>query len=429
MKREQIIKALNEQLAVATGCTEPVAIAYAGAVARSYAKGEIINIILTASTNIIKNAFVVGIPGTEFTGLTYAVTIGCMCTNPSKKLAVLESLDEDKLDDVKKLVESNKVKLIKSDSEEKFYIEVNLVTTEDIVNVVIKESHTNVTKIVKNGKVIFEGGNEKDGCGEENLKEPLGFDLQDIYEYCTQEDVDKIPMIKKAIELNKAICKEGLNNGYGIEVGRTMKRSVEKNIMSDSIAGYAMMISAAGSDARMAGVSMPVMSNSGSGNQGIAATMPTVAVWEKIDGKDEEKLIRACALSNLATIHIKEKFGVLSALCGAVVAGAGSACGITYLFGGSFEQIESALQNTLADVSGMVCDGAKGSCALKISTCTNAAMQSALLAMNNHTITSNEGIVNQFTEKTIENLATLGNNGSAALDKAILNMIISSDNK
>lgn len=425
MKREEIVKALNKQMAVATGCTEPVAIAYAGAVARSYAEGEIVNIILTASTNIIKNAFVVGIPGTDFTGLKYAVAIGCMCNDPSKKLAVLESLDKTKLDDVQKLVDDGKVNLIKSDSDHKFYIEVNLITTEDIVNVVITEFHTNITKITKNGKVIFTGRCESGGADTDEEKEPLGFDMEDIYEYCTKEDVDKIPMIKEAIKLNSAICKEGLENGYGIEVGRTMKQNVEKGLMADSVSGYAMMVAAAGSDARMAGVSLPVMSNSGSGNQGIAATMPTVAVWEKIDGKDEEKLIRACAISNLATIHIKEKFGVLSALCGAVVAGAGSACGITYLLGGTFEQIQSAIQNTLGNVSGMVCDGAKGSCALKISTCTNAAMQAAMLALNNHTITSNEGMVDQFSEKTIENLAKLGNDGSGALDKAILTMILS----
>lgn len=427
MKREKIVDAINKEMEIATGCTEPVAIAYAGCVARSYSDGEIVSIILTASTNIIKNAFVVGIPGTEFTGLKYAVAIGCMCEDPSKKLAVLESLDRDRLAEAEKLVSGGKVTLIKADSEEKFYIEVNLITTTDIINVVIVGFHTNITKISKNGKVLFIGDCESDTVNSDGGEEPLGFDLKDIYEYCTREDTNKIPMIKKAIELNIAICEEGLKNPYGVQVGRTLKQSVEGNVISDSISEYAMMLAAAGSDARMAGVNMPVMCNSGSGNQGIASTVPTYAVWKRVDGKNQEKLIRACALSNLATIHIKEKFGVLSALCGAVIAGAGSACGITYLLGGDFGQIENAVQNTLGNVSGMICDGAKGSCALKISTCTSAAIQASLLALNNHRISSHDGIVDQFSEKTIENLARLGNDGSVELDKVILSLIISKE--
>lgn len=422
MKNEQIIEAMKKGLVVATGCTEPVAIAYAGAVARSHATGEIEHIKLIASANIIKNAFVVGIPGTDLTGLKYAVAIGCMCREPEKKLAVLEGLSKVQVDMAKQLVEQDQVALDKSDLPYKLYIEVTVKTKVDVVTVTIIGSHTNVTQIVKNGKIEYNGG-----CSdslEEKEETEYNFDLKDVYDYCLSVDVQELALIKTAIELNSKISEEGLEEQYGLEVGRMIQANVKKKILADDMTNYAMMITAAASDARMAGLSLPVMSNSGSGNQGIAATMPVVAVWKKLESNDEEKLLRACALSNLATIYIKQKFGVLSALCGAVVAASGAACGITYLLGGTFQQIENSIHNTLGNVAGMVCDGAKSSCALKISTCTNAAMQASLLALRDLRIKSNEGIVEQLSEKTIDNFATLGNEGSDKIDKLILDMII-----
>jgi L-cysteine desulfidase len=422
MKNEQIVEAMKKGLVIATGCTEPVAIAYAGAVASSHAEGEIEHIKLVASANIIKNAFVVGIPGTDLTGLKYAVAIGCMCTEPEKKLAVLEGLTESQIEMAKQLVEEDKVELDKSDLPYKLYIEVTVKTKADVVTVTIIGSHTNVTKIVKNGKTKYNGG-----CGsslEEKEEAEYSFDLKDVYEYCLHVDIKELGLIKTAIELNSKISEEGLEEQYGLEVGRMIQANMHKKILADDMTNYAMMITAAASDARMAGLSLPVMSNSGSGNQGIAATMPVVAVWKKLESKDEAQLLRACTLSNLATIYIKQKFGILSALCGAVVAASGAACGITYLLGGTFEQIENSIHNTLGNVAGMVCDGAKSSCALKISTCTNAAMQASLLALSDLRIKSNEGIVEQLSEKTIDNFATLGNEGSENIDKLILDMII-----
>lgn len=422
MKNKQIVEAMKKGLVVATGCTEPVAIAYAGAVARSFAKGEIERIELLASPNMIKNAFVVGIPGTELTGLKYAVAIGSMCTAPERKLAVLEGVSRVQVEMAKQLVDENKVVLGKADLPYKLYLEVTLKTTMDIVKVKIIGAHTNVTQIVKNGKIVYNGGCN-DGL-EENDTTKYSFDLKDIYTFCLQVDVQELDLIKQAIVLNSSISKEGLEAQYGLAVGKMIQTNIGKKILADDMINYAMMITAAASDARMAGLSLPVMSNSGSGNQGIAATMPVVGVWEKMESKDEEALIRACALSNLATIYIKQKFGVLSALCGAVVAASGAACGITYLLGGDFEQIENAIHNTLGNVAGIVCDGAKSSCALKISTCTNAAMQASLLALNHLRIKSNEGIVEQLSEKTIDNFAVLGNEGSETIDKLILDMII-----
>jgi len=425
MINKEIIKALEKGLVVATGCTEPVAIAYAGAVARSYAKGTVESIKLTASPNIIKNAFVVQIPGTGLSGLENAVALGIVCGEPSKKLELLDNLTTDTIQAAKRLVKEGRIEVIKSNLEFKLYIEVTIITEIDTVTAIIIGTHTNVAKIIKNGHVIH------DSCCIDELekkdKNEISFTLRDIYNFAARADLSEMEIIKKAIELNMKVSVEGLKGNYGLEVGKMIQRNIDAKYMAEDMVNYAMMMTSGASDARMAGVSLPVMSNSGSGNQGIGATLPVVAIWEWIGAGDQEKLIRACTLSNLATIYIKEKFGVLSALCGAVVSGAGAAAGITWLLEGSFEQIESAIQNTLGNVAGIICDGAKASCALKVSTCTNAAIQASLLAMNNLRIKPGEGIVEMLSEDTIDNFAILGNKGSDCLDKEILKIITNKD--
>lgn len=421
MKNAEILAAMKKGLVVATGCTEPIAIAYAGAVARSYATGIIQKVKLTASPNIIKNAFVVQIPGTGLSGLENAVALGVVCGEPDKKLELLNNISLEDIEAAKRLVEEGRVEVIKSDLAFKLYIEVTITTEIDTVTATIIGTHTNVAKIIKNDKVIH------DSCCIDDIekkdKNEISFSFEDIYEFATNADIKEMELIKKAIELNKEVSREGLRENYGLQVGKMIQRNIDAHYMEKDMGNYAMMMAAGASDARMAGVSLPVMSNSGSGNQGIGATLPVVAVWEWLGTGDQEKLIRACALSNLSTIYIKEKFGVLSALCGAVISGAGAAAGITWLLGGSLEQIESALQNTLGNVAGIICDGAKASCALKVSTCTNAAIQASLLAMHDLRIKPGEGIVEKLSEDTIDNFVILGNEGSGCLDREILKMI------
>ncbi|WP_186893350.1 L-cysteine desulfidase family protein [Acetobacterium malicum] len=425
MRNIEILEAMKKGLVVATGCTEPIAIAYAGAVARSYAIGIIQKVKLTASPNIIKNAFVVKIPGTGLSGLENAVALGVVCGEPGKKLELLNNVSLDDIEAAKRLVEEGRVEVIKSDLAFKLYIEVTITTEIDTVTAIIIGTHTNVAKIIKNNKVIH------DSCCIDDIekkdKNEISFSFEDIYEFATSADIKEMELIKKAIELNKEVSREGLRENYGLQVGKMIQRNIDAHYMGKDMGNYAMMMAAGASDARMAGVSLPVMSNSGSGNQGIGATLPVVAVWEWLEIGDQEKLIRACALSNLSTIYIKEKFGVLSALCGAVISGAGAAAGITWLLGGSLEQIESALQNTLGNVAGIICDGAKASCALKVSTCTNAAIQASLLAMHDLRIKPGEGIVEMLSEDTIDNFAILGNEGSGCLDREILKMITNKD--
>lgn len=421
--KNKIIEAMNDGLVIATGCTEPVAIAFAGAMARSHTQGDVKKIKLSASANIIKNAFVVGIPGTDMTGLQSAVAIGAACNNPQEKLALLDAVQPEQVAQAKEWVSSGIIEIEKADVEFKLYIKAAVMTEQDEATVEIVGSHTNISKIVKNGKMIYNGNCNTDPSGAKEEKAVPDFNLKDVYDFCMTASLEELAPIKIAIELNSKISQEGMTNDYGLRVGKTIQSGVHKNYMADDLTNYAMMMTAAGSDARMAGVSLSVMSNSGSGNQGIAATIPVYSVWQRI-GQDQEQLIRACALSNLVTIYIKKKFGVLSALCGAVVAGSGSACGITYLMGGNFEQMEIAIHNVLGNVAGMLCDGAKSSCALKISSCTNAAMQASMLAMNHLRIQSNEGIVERLSENTIDNFALLGNEGSEALDRLVLDMII-----
>lgn len=419
---QAIRDAMSRGMKVATGCTEPVAIAFAGATAYAQTSGEIEYIHLRASANIIKNAFVVGIPGTTYTGPTYAVAIGAVCGDPKRQLELLENSDPAKVEEAAALVNAGKVDLNRAESTEKLYIEVELKTAADLIIARVVGTHTNVDSIVKNGEVIFQ--NSCQTTPFEGGEEPVSFSLADAFEFCTTAPLSEFELVRQAVELNSAISDEGLTKNYGLRVGMCLREDMEKGMIADDLTNYAMSLAGAAADARMAGVDLPVMSNSGSGNQGIAATMPVVAAWRRLDGKDEEKLIRACALSNLITIYIKSKFGVLSALCGAVVAGTGVASAVTWLYGGGLSEIACAISNVLGNVAGVLCDGAKASCALKVSTCTNAAMLAARLAMRRLRVQSNEGIVEERPEYTIENFALLGNEGSDELDRLILDMII-----
>ena len=229
--------------------------------------------------------------------------------------------------------------------------------------------------------------------------------------------------IRLSIDVNSAISDEGMNHPYGLCIGRGILDDMQKGYRGDSLTTYAMQLASAGADARMAGADAPVVSNSGSGNQGIACTMPVVAVAKKL-GVSDEQMMRAVTLSNLMGIYIKSQFGRLSAFCGATVAGIGSSCGIAYLLGGGLPEVENCVFNMIGNVTGMLCDGAKADCALKIATCTNAAMQSALMAMRGIRVLSTDGIVENDVEKTISNFATLGNEGSVTLDQIVLDMML-----
>lgn len=418
---------LQKELVVALGCTEPIAIALAAATAAKYAKvkeNRIKSIKLLASGNIIKNAMSVNIPGTGSCGIKLATALGVVACNDEKGLEVLSGLSKNQIETAKSMIKDGIISADLSDSPKKLYIEVIVHTEVSYARVIIEDSHTNVVFIEADGKIIKDSRSNDCSSDEHEIGSKLNID--NIWEFVNSFDIDKFDLIKQSITLNRAIGLEGLKNSYGLEVGKTIKAQIDDGILSNDIVNYAMALTSAASDARMAGCTLSVMSNSGSGNQGITATLPVVAVWEKLD-LSYEKLIRAVALSHLMTIYIKIKFGRLSALCGATVAATGSSCGIVYLYGGDEEKIKSTIQNMLGNITGTLCDGAKAGCALKVSTCTNAAMQSAILALKGTTIKSTDGIIENDVEKTIDNVCMLANEGTRAADKIILDIMLNKE--
>lgn len=425
MEESKFIKELNKELVVALGCTEPIAIALAAAVARKYVKGEaVVDVKIYASTNIIKNAMAVNIPGTDSSGINLAAALGAMTTDTEKSLEILVGLNKADVERAKEMIREGKVSVDLAKTTKKLYIEAVVKTEESEARVIIEDTHTNISLIEVDGQIIKRGTCiDDDG---ESLSDAENFNIDSIWDFIEQVDLSKIPIIEESINLNYNIGKEGLIGNYGIRVGKTIQNQIAKGLLSDDMINHAMALTAAGSDARMAGSTLKVMSNSGSGNQGITATLPVVAMWEKLN-QPREKLIRAVALSHLITIYIKSKFGRLSALCGATIAGTGASCGIVYILGGGKTEIKSAIQNMLGNVTGMLCDGAKAGCALKVATCTSAAVQAALMAIDGISIKCTDGIIEDNPEETIKNLCILGNEGTKEADKIILNIMLNKD--
>ncbi|HLO12146.1 MAG TPA: L-serine ammonia-lyase, iron-sulfur-dependent, subunit alpha [Pseudoneobacillus sp.] len=422
MIHQNMFKILQQELVVALGCTEPVAIALASATAKKYLHNKVNDIQVKVSGNILKNAKAVGIPGMKSTGIDFAAAIGFVAGNPDKKLEVLEKLTIE--DEVKaiNLIQTGIITVLIADSPKKLYIELFVKSENETVKVVIEDNHSNIVLIERNGTVIFQGGCEHIGLLSDD-DALTGVNIASIFEFITTVNPIKLDLVKKSIELNKTIGLEGLANSYGLSVGRTIKENVERGYLSDDLATRAMSLAAAGSDARMAGSTLPVMANTGSGNQGIAVTLPVVAVAEKLE-VDQDTMVRAVALSHLLTIHIKSKFGRLSALCGVTAAGMGASGAIAYLLGGELTEVEAAVQNTIGNITGMICDGAKAGCAMKVSTCSNVAVQSALLALNNKKIQSTDGFIHNDVEKSIESFCKLGNQGTLQTDQLILELML-----
>ncbi|MFD0617452.1 serine dehydratase subunit alpha family protein [Paenibacillus sp. GCM10027629] len=421
---EQITQLLQQELVIALGCTEPVAIAWAASVARSHVHGEMTHMDVTISSNVMKNAMAVGIPGMKQTGIDFVAALGAIAGDPNRKLEVLTGVPAEAESKAEAFIAANKVQIKLTDSPKKLYIELCVHSATEQAKVIIEDVHTNITRIEVGDDLIFAKACEyyhEQEDQESDLYSQLS--LERIYQYIQDISLDDLELVKESITLNRAICMEGLKESYGLQVGKILKENVTKGLLSDDVITHAMALTSAGSDARMAGVMMPVMSNSGSGNQGIAVTMPVVAVAEKIKAS-EEKMIRAVAFSHLLAIWIKSKFGRLSALCGVTVAGASAAAAITYLLGGDVNQMSFAMQNAIGNVTGMLCDGAKAGCAMKVSTCTGAAVQSALLATSGMRVPGTNGIIGEGLDESIDNFCRLGNEGSLKMDELILDMML-----
>ncbi|MNC18591.1 Serine dehydratase alpha chain [compost metagenome] len=421
-----LLEILRKEVVPAEGCTEPIAVAYAVSLAAELLEEEITSIRLQLSGNIIKNAMGVGIPGTGQTGLPIAAALGAVVGRSHKKLEILSGLTPAELKLASGLLERGLLEVELKETPEKLYIEARVYSRNHMAAAIIAGEHTHIDYLALDGEKITPLRSKAD-CGKPGLSnsEAYAGSVDRIFEFIHTVPFQDISFLLEGARMNKAISDEGLRGDYGLRVGKKMSQQSAVNLFGNDVASRIIAATAAASDARMDGSAMPVMTTAGSGNQGIACTLPVIALAELL-GKDEEMLARALALSNLVTVHVKHYIGRLSPLCGSGIAGGvGANSGIIYLMGGSLAQIKHGIQNTIASLSGMICDGAKSTCALKISTSTNAAIQAATLAMNNIAPTTKDGVIFEEVEDTIRNMERLVQEGLADTDTAILNIMLS----
>ena len=421
--KDFLIRTLKEELKPALGCTEPIAIALASAYAGKYLEGSIAKIELELSGNILKNAMGVGIPGAGMIGIDIAAILGLVAGNSEKGLEVLEDINKNDVEKSIVIKEKNIVSINVSNRPEKLYIKVRLIDEEgQWVESEIIDVHDRLARIESNSGLIF----EKEITTENNVafkSEDKKTSVKAIYDFAMTVDIKEVEFVLEGVKLNLALSKEGLEGEWGLQVGKTMKKNIENGLLGDGYKTYSVMTTTAAVDARMDGSKLPAMSNSGSGDQGITAFLPVYSMWEKAK-LDDEKLIRALVLSNLIPIHIKKQLGRLSALCGATVAGVGASVGIVYLMGGDYNQILKAISNQIGGITGLFCDGAKTSCSFKVANSVDAAFNSAMIALDGKGIRGYEGIVDDDIEKTIRNMAVLGNEGMKKTDEMILDIMI-----
>ena len=419
--RERIISLVNKEVVPAIGCTEPMAVALCTAKAATTLGRRPDRIEVFLSPNMLKNAMGVGIPGTGMIGLPIAVSLGALIGKPEYELEVLKDLTPATLEQGKRYINDADIDIkLKQGNVDKLYIEVVCRAGSDMAMAIISGSHTHFVYVERNGEVVLDNRGGHGGCDEEEDDIQLNFRL--VYDFATTAPLDEISFILKTKEYNMKAAEESIKGNYGHCLGKTMDRPLSHGIFGNNIFSHILSRTASACDARMGGAMIPVMSNSGSGNQGICATNPVVVYAMENENTDEE-LIRALMLSHLTAIYIKQSLGKLSALCGCVVASTGSSCGITYLMGGDYTRICNSVKNMVANLTGMICDGAKPSCALKISSGVSTALLSALLSMEGKCVTSAEGIVDDDVDKCIHNLTSIGADAMRATDDMVLDIM------
>ena len=419
--RERIISLVNKEVVPAIGCTEPMAVALCTAKAATTLGRRPDRIEVFLSPNMLKNAMGVGIPGTGMIGLPIAVSLGALIGKPEYELEVLKDLTPATLEQGKRYINDADIDIkLKQGNVDKLYIEVVCRAGSDMATAIISGSHTHFVYVERNGEVVMDNRGGHGGSDEEEDDIQLNFRL--VYDFATTAPLDEISFILKTKEYNMKAAEESIKGNYGHCLGKTMDRPLSHGIFGDNIFSHIISRTASACDARMGGAMIPVMSNSGSGNQGICATNPVV-VYALENENTEEEMIRALMLSHLTAIYIKQSLGKLSALCGCVVASTGSSCGITYLMGGDYTRICNSVKNMIANLTGMICDGAKPSCALKISSGVSTALLSALLSMEGKCVTSAEGIVDDDVDKCIHNLTSIGADAMRATDDMVLDIM------
>ena len=415
--RDRIIALVHKEVVPAIGCTEPMAVALCTAKATEQlgCRPERIEALLSA--NILKNAMGVGIPGTGMIGLPIAIALGALIGKSEYQLEVLKDLTPEALEEGKQYINEKRIDIrLKEGICDKLYIEVICSAGDKRSEAIIAGSHTHFVS----GDASYSRTSSSDNDDE------IALNMRLVYDFATTAPLDEIRFIEEARRLNMDAAREALKGNYGHNLGKTIDRPLSKGIFGNSIFAHIISRTASACDARMGGAMIPVMSNSGSGNQGICATNP-VCVYAKENENTEEELLRALMLSHLTAIYIKQSLGKLSALCGCVVASIGSSCGITYLMGGDYERICHSVKNMIANLTGMICDGAKPSCSLKITSGVSTALLSALLSMEGKCVTAEEGIVDDCVDKSIHNLTAIGADGMGPIDNMVLDIMTSKD--
>ena len=465
MTKEEIIALIKREVIPAMGCTEPMAVSLCTAMAAEELGMQPEEIDVLLSANILKNAMGVGMPGTDRVGLPIAVALGALIGKSDYQLEVLRDVTPDDVQRGKTFIDEGRIHIALKENipevmgyDEKLYIEVTCRAAGKSATAIIAKEHThrrspselrqasNEVPISQAASSVpladrqpsHEGassapcadhqpspeGASSFSCADHHSTHGSSCDLtlRQVYDFAMQTPLEELAFINEARRLNEQAASEALKGNYGHCLGKTLSRPLGRGIMGESIFSHILSKTSAACDARMAGAKIPVMSNSGSGNQGIAATLPVVVFAEE-NHNTEEELIRALILSHLTAIYIKQSLGRLSALCGCVVASTGSSCGMTYLMGGGYEQVSYSVKNMIANLAGMVCDGAKPSCALKVTSGVSTAILSALLAVQNNFVGSVEGLIEDDVDRCIHNLTRLGADGMVETDRMVLDIM------
>lgn len=418
------INALKQEVKPALGCTEPVSVALACAVAAQQLSGAIVRIEAAVSPNLMKNGMGVTIPGTGMTGLPIAAALGAIAGDPQAKLEVLKRATQREIDAARALLEVGAVRVVLQDPcDEILYVRARVYAGDQHATVTIVGDHTNVVSIEKMGQPLFI---KDESLVSDDIINPLEqlahSSLRDIYDFISVVPCEELDFILNAGSMNNALSKKGLSKDWGLHIGPTLKRQVDKGLVSDDIFTEILYRTSAASDARMGGATLPAMTNSGSGNQGITATMPVVVAAERLNASPQQ-LARALALSHLVAIYIHCKLPRLSALCATTTAGMGAAAGIIWLMDGNFDNIAMAVNNMIGDVSGMICDGASSSCSMKVSTSISSAWKAILLALDNSVVSGNDGIVERDVENSIRNLCDIAGRAMQHTDRQIIEIM------
>ncbi len=422
--KTQILRLIDREVVPAVGCTEPMAVALCTAKAAETLGMRPQKITALLSANILKNAMGVGIPGTGMIGLPIAIALGAILGRSEYRLEVIKDLTPETLTEGKTFIDERRIDIRLKKTTEKLYIEIRCEAEGNTAVAIITGGHTDFIRVERNGDVLLDRSRQ---TGETTEEKDVSLNLKMVYDFAMTTPLADLRFILKTKDYNLKAAEESRKGNYGHCLGKTMDRPLSHGIFGNSIFSHILSKTASACDARMGGAMIPVMSNSGSGNQGICATNPVV-VFAMENENTEEELIRALTLSHLTAIYIKQSLGKLSALCGCVVASIGSSCGITYLMGGDYNRICHAVKNMIANLTGMICDGAKPSCSLKICSGVSTALLSALLSMEGKHVTAAEGIIDEDVDRSIRNLTSIGKDAMCATDDMVLRIMTSKQN-